>query len=189
MLVEGVRPLFDSYVVVPLQSPLETVWHDDDDNAIMNQAANDLDPRRDFPSPWIPAPGMVDLMPPRHFVGFHNPVVDQAEHEVAYTRGTWEQPWPNTPVPHVHVPRHVDRLPEMPPALTQPISEAQMRSLMRARSEWPDQDSWIYDPDIEELWRVHQCPRDRIFVPREPTWPSSIKPHMVCRTSSHLDIL
>ncbi|CAK8989357.1 Uncharacterized protein SCF082_LOCUS1772, partial [Durusdinium trenchii] len=176
LVVEGVRSVLESYVVLPLQSPLETVWHDGDEAAMINKAAEEFEPKPDFPSPWLPAPGMVDLMPPRHFVGFEQtPVVKSPEHEVNYTRGTWEKPWPNTPVPHVHVPKHVDMLPEMPPALTQPISEAQMRSLTRAKIMWPDQDSWIYDADIEELWRVHQCPREKLFVPQEPTWPSSIK--------------
>ena len=176
LVVEGVRSVLESYVVLPLQSPLETVWHDGDEAAMINKAAEEFEPKPDFPSPWLPAPGMVDLMPPRHFVGFEQtPVVKPPEHEVNYTRGTWEKPWPNTPVPHVHVPKHVDMLPEMPPALTQPISEAQMRSLTRAKIMWPDQDSWIYDADIEELWRVHQCPREKLFVPQEPTWPSSIK--------------
>ena len=175
MVVEGVRPVLESYVVLPLQSPLETVWHDDDDMALINLAADEMEARPDFPSPWLPAPGNVELMPPRHFVGFQEPFDDVPAHEVKYTRGTWKQPCPNTPVPHVHVPRHVDRLPQMPPAMTQPMTEAQMRALERARSEWPDQDLWIYDVEIEQLWRVHQCPREKLFVPHEPTWPSSIQ--------------
>ena len=41
-------------------------------------------------------------------------------------------------------------------------------------TSWADQDFGMYDPDVGELWRVHQVPPQLLFVPREPTCPTSL---------------
>eukprot|EP00438_Fugacium_kawagutii_P019634 Skav232807 [mRNA] locus=scaffold614:489248:497143:- [translate_table: standard] len=82
-------------------------------------------------------------------------------------------PLPASPNTTVKVPRHFDMLPEMPIRMAMHLDEFETD---RLREEWArhEGDFWMWQPQQQELWRVHKRSRYEMFVPhtdKEPVGP------------------